>query len=65
MSDLFIDKGKPAQRQGRKAKGPKAKAMAAWPPKGEIFHEKNYRFGFGDPSDCRIQPQQLCWQCYV
>jgi len=35
--NLSTDKGKPVERQGRKAIGPNAKAMAAWLPKGEIF----------------------------
>jgi len=29
---LGIEKGKPAERQGRKATGPFLKRMAAWPP---------------------------------
>jgi hypothetical protein len=51
MSDLFIDNGKPVEKQGRKAKGPKAKAMAAWPPKEKIFYEKNNRFSFTADND--------------
>ena len=60
MSDLFIDKGKPVQRQGRKATGPKAEAMAAWPPKGEIFHEENNRYRYGGPPDYCLQPERIC-----
>jgi len=34
---LFNDNGKPVERQGRKAKGHNAQAIAAWLPKGEFF----------------------------
>jgi len=37
MMQLSVDNGKPVERQGRKAKGPNAQAMAAWPPKWEFF----------------------------
>lgn len=40
ICNLFIDKGKLVERQGRKATGPKAKAMAAWPPKERFTLKK-------------------------
>jgi len=34
---LSVDNGKPVEKRGRKAKGPKAEAMAAWLPKLGVF----------------------------
>jgi hypothetical protein len=37
LKRLSVDNGKPVEKQGRKATGPNAKAMAAWPPKLGVF----------------------------